>query len=187
MSAMPDRWIRDRSLQDGMISPFVDRQVSQGVVSYGLSSYGYDLRVADEWKVCRKSGNKILDPKSDSSELFESSQASSITIPPGTFALGRTVERLKIPRDVITICLGKSTYARLGVVVHVTPFEPGWEGYATLEISNTSPVPVRVYANEGICQVVFFSGEQCEVDYASRYGRYQGQPARVVLPFVRSS
>jgi len=157
-------------------NPFNDRQVREGVISYGVSSYGYDLRVADEFKIFTNVNSAIVDPKNFDERSFVSVQASSVLVPPNSFALARSVEYFKIPRDVLTICVGKSTYARCGIIVNVTPFEPGWEGRAVLEISNSTPRPARVYANEGIAQVVFFeSSEDCAVSYAERQGKYQGQ------------
>ena len=164
-SIKADKWIRKMALEHGMIEPFEDRQVRKGVISYGLSSYGYDIRVADEFKVFTNINNTVVDPKTD-----------VCIIPPNSFALAKTVEYFRIPRDVLTVCVGKSTYARCGLIVNVTPFEPEWEGYVTLEISNTTPLPAKVYANEGISQVLFFqSDEVCEVSYADKKGKYQGQ------------
>lgn len=168
-----------------MIAPFVDGQVKvragdsgkdEPVVSYGLSSYGYDIRVADEFKVFTNIHSGVVDPKNFDDKTFVDFKGSVCRIPPNSFALGRTVEYFRIPRNVLTICLGKSTYAREGLIVNVTPFEPEWEGYATLEFSNTTPLPALVYANEGIAQVIFFKAdEECEVSYADRKGKYQGQ------------
>jgi dCTP deaminase len=159
-----------------MIEPFEDRQVREGVVSYGLSSYGYDIRVADEFKVFTNINSTVVDPKNFDSRSFVDVKADACIIPPNSFALAKTVEYFRIPRDVLTICVGKSTYARCGLIVNVTPFEPEWEGFVTLEISNTTPLPARVYANEGIAQVLFFqSDEPCDVSYADKKGKYQGQ------------
>jgi dCTP deaminase len=159
-----------------MIEPFEDRQVRDGVVSYGLSSYGYDIRVADEFKVFTNINSTVVDPKNFDSRSFVDLKTEICIIPPNSFALAKTVEYFRIPRDVLTICVGKSTYARCGLIVNVTPFEPEWEGYVTLEISNTTPLPARVYANEGIAQVLFFqSDEMCEVSYADKKGKYQKQ------------
>ena len=164
------------ALEHGMIEPFEDRQVREGVVSFGLSSYGYDIRVADEFKVFTNINNTLIDPKS-----FVDMRGDCI-VPPNSFALARTIEYFRIPRDVLTVCLGKSTYARCGIIVNVTPFEPEWEGHVTIEISNTTPLPAKIYANEGIAQVLFFeSDEVCETSYKDRGGKYQGQQG-VTLP-----
>ena len=164
------------ALEHKMIEPFEDRQVREGVVSYGLSSYGYDIRVADEFKVFTNINSTVVDPKNFDARSFVDMKTDVCIIPPNSFALARTVEYFRIPRDVLTICVGKSTYARCGLIVNVTPFEPEWEGYVTLEISNTTPLPARVYANEGISQVLFFqSDEPCEVSYADKKGKYQKQ------------
>ncbi len=176
MALKSDKWIRRMALDHGMITPFEDGQVSDGVVSFGLSSYGYDLRIADEFKIFTNVRCSVVDPKDFDVKSFVDFKGPVCVVPPNSFVLGRTVEYLKIPRNVLTICLGKSTYARCGIIVNVTPFEPEWEGHATLEISNTTPLPARVYANEGIAQVVFFeSDEQCERSYADRKGKYQKQ------------
>ena len=164
------------ALEHGMIEPFEDRQVRQGVISYGLSSYGYDMRVADEFKVFTNINSTVVDPKNFDARSFVDVHAEVCIIPPNSFALAKTVEYFRIPRDVLTVCVGKSTYARCGLIVNVTPFEPEWEGFVTLEISNTTPLPAKVYANEGISQVLFFqSDEVCEVSYADKKGKYQGQ------------
>ena len=164
------------ALEHGMIEPFEDRQVRQGVVSYGLSSYGYDIRVADEFKVFTNINSTVVDPKNFDARSFVDLKTDICIIPPNSFALAKTVEYFRIPRNVLTICVGKSTYARCGLIVNVTPFEPEWEGYVTLEISNTTPLPAKVYANEGISQVLFFqSDEPCEVSYADKKGKYQKQ------------
>jgi len=164
------------ALEHGMIEPFEERQVRAGVVSYGLSSYGYDIRVADEFKVFTNINSTVVDPKNFDARSFVDIKADVCIIPPNSFALAKTVEYFRIPRDVLTVCVGKSTYARCGLIVNVTPFEPEWEGYVTLEISNTTPLPAKVYANEGIAQVLFFqSDETCEVSYADKKGKYQGQ------------
>jgi dCTP deaminase len=164
------------SLEHGMIEPFEDRQVRAGVISYGLSSYGYDIRVADEFKVFTNINNTVVDPKNFDDRSFVDMRTDVCIIPPNSFALAKTVEYFRIPRDVLTVCVGKSTYARCGLIVNVTPFEPEWEGYVTLEISNTTPLPARVYANEGIAQVLFFqSDEVCETSYADKKGKYQKQ------------
>jgi dCTP deaminase len=164
------------ALEHGMITPFEDRQVRQGVISYGLSSYGYDIRVADEFKVFTNINNTVVDPKNFDDRSFVDMKTDVCIIPPNSFALAKTVEYFRIPRDVLTVCVGKSTYARCGLIVNVTPFEPEWEGFVTLEISNTTPLPAKVYANEGISQVLFFqSDEICEVSYADKKGKYQKQ------------
>jgi dCTP deaminase len=166
----------------GMIDPYNDRQVREGVISYGVSSYGYDLRVADEFKIFTNVNSAIVDPKKFDERSFIDVRADSVLIPPNSFALARSVEYFKIPRDVLTICVGKSTYARCGIIVNVTPFEPEWEGFVTLEISNTTPLPAKVYSNEGLCQILFFqSDEQCETSYKDKVGKYQKQ-AGIVLP-----
>jgi dCTP deaminase len=176
MAIKADRWIKKMALEHGMIEPFEDRQVRQGVVSYGLSSYGYDIRVADEFKIFTNINSTVVDPKHFDARSFVDLKAEICIIPPNSFALARTVEYFRIPRDVLTVCVGKSTYARCGLIVNVTPFEPEWEGFVTLEISNTTPLPARVYANEGIAQVLFFqSDEACEVSYADKKGKYQKQ------------
>lgn len=176
MGLKPDHWIRKMALEHKMIEPFVDGLKREGVISYGLSSYGYDMRVADEFKVFTNVYNEVVDPKNFSPQSFVDIKAEHIIIPPNSFALARSVEYFRIPRKVLCICLGKSTYARSGLVVNITPFEPEWEGFVTLEISNTTPLPARVYANEGIAQVLFLEAdEECEVSYADRKGKYQAQ------------
>ncbi|MFO1039338.1 MAG: dCTP deaminase [Geminicoccaceae bacterium] len=182
MSILPDRWIREQALAHGMIEPFVDRQTRQGVISYGLSSYGYDARVAPEFKIFTNVDNALVDPKEFSDKSFVERTGEVCIVPPNSFALARTVEYFRIPRDVLVICLGKSTYARCGMIVNVTPLEPEWEGHVTLEISNTTPLPAKVYANEGICQFLFLRGsEEPEVSYADRKGKYMRQTG-VTLP-----
>jgi dCTP deaminase len=184
VSIKSDRWIRQMSLDHGMIEPFVDTQVSAGIVSYGLSSYGYDIRVADEFKVFTNINNTVIDPKAFDPRSFVDIQADVCIVPPNSFALARTIEYFRIPRDVLTVCLGKSTYARCGIIVNVTPFEPEWEGFVTLEISNTTPLPAKIYANEGIAQVLFFqSDEVCERSYADKKGKYLKQTG-VTLPKI---
>jgi len=184
LSIKSDRWIRQMSQDHGMIEPFVDGQVSAGVVSYGLSSYGYDIRVADEFKVFTNINNTVIDPKSFDPRSFVDIQSDVCIVPPNSFALARTIEYFRIPRDILTICLGKSTYARCGIIVNVTPFEPEWEGFVTLEISNTTPLPAKIYANEGIAQVLFFqSDEVCERSYADKKGKYLKQTG-VTLPKI---
>ena len=180
MSIKPDWWIRERALE-GMIDPFEDRLVREGVISYGLSSFGYDLRAAPEWRIFVNAFNTLVDPKTfDVKSLVETEEDFCI-IPPNSFVLTRSVEYLRIPTDVMVVALGKSSYARCGIVANVTPLEPGWEGHVTLELSNTTPLPAKVYANEGIVQLLFFQGEQPEVTYADRKGKYQGQRG-VTLP-----
>lgn len=182
MAVKSDRWIRRMALEKKMIEPFEEKQIREGVISYGLSSYGYDIRVADEFKLFTDLFTTVVDPKDFNPKSFVDIKAPSIVIPPNSFALARTVEYFRIPRNVITVCLGKSTYARCGIIVNVTPFEPEWEGTATLEISNTTPLPARIYANEGIAQVLFFeSDEVCQVSYADKKGKYQKQ-LDVTLP-----
>ena len=182
MAIKSDRWIRRMAQEHDMINPFYEKQVRQGVISYGLSSYGYDLRVADEFKIFTNVNSAIVDPKKFDEKSFVTITSDVCIVPPNSFALARSVEYFKIPRDVLTICVGKSTYARCGIIVNVTPFEPEWEGYVTLEISNTTPLPARIYANEGLCQILFFqSDESCEVSYKDKNGKYQAQKG-IVLP-----
>jgi len=182
MGLKPDHWIRTMALEHKMIEPFVDRQVRDGVISYGVSSYGYDIRVADEFMIFTNVHSAIVDPKNfDPKSMFEF-KGDVCIIPPNSFALAKTVEYFRIPRTVLTVCLGKSTLARCGLIVNVTPLEPSWEGFITLEISNTTPLPAKVYANEGIAQVLFFEAdEECEVSYADKKGKYQKQQS-IVLP-----
>jgi dCTP deaminase len=171
-----DRWIKRMALEKGMIEPFEERQVRQGVISYGLSSYGYDIRIADSFKIFTNVFNTVVDPKAFDPRSFVDFRGAVCVIPPNSFALGRSIEYFRIPRNVMTVCLGKSTYARCGIITNVTPFEPEWEGFVTLEVSNTTPLPARIYANEGIAQVLFFeSDETCAVSYADRQGKYQAQ------------
>ena len=182
MSLKPDHWIRRMALEKGMIEPFVDGQRREGVISYGLSSYGYDMRVADEYKIFTNVRSAIVDPKDFSDASFVDHQGEICVIPPNSFVLARSREYFRIPRQVLTLCVGKSTYARCGLIVNVTPFEPEWEGYVTLEISNTTPLPARVYSNEGIAQVIFLEADEvCEVSYADKRGKYQRQD-RLTLP-----
>jgi dCTP deaminase len=177
-----DRWIRRMAQEHDMINPYSEKQVSQGVISYGVSSYGYDLRVADEFKIFTNVNSTVIDPKQFDERSFVTVNADVAIIPPNSFALARSVEYFKIPRDVLTVCVGKSTYARCGIIVNVTPFEPEWEGFVTLEISNTTPLPAKIYANEGLCQILFFqSDEVCETSYKDRKGKYQAQKG-IVLP-----
>jgi dCTP deaminase len=178
----PDHWIRNMVKKHGMIEPFADNQIRDGVISFGVSSYGYDIRVADEFKIFTNVFSAVVDPKHFDPKSMVDFRGEICVIPPNSFALARTVEYFRIPRSVLTVCLGKSTYARCGIIVNVTPFEPEWEGYVTLEISNTTPLPARIYANEGIAQVLFFEAdEECDVSYADKKGKYQKQEA-IVLP-----
>lgn len=182
MGIKADSWIRRMALEHRMIEPFVENQVRDGVISYGLSSYGYDIRVADEFKIFTNVYSAIVDPKKFDTRSMIDFSGEVCIIPPNSFALARTVEYFRIPRSILTICVGKSTYARCGIIVNVTPFEPEWEGYVTLEISNTTPLPAKIYANEGIAQVLFFDGDEiCEVSYADRKGKYQHQQT-ILLP-----
>jgi dCTP deaminase len=182
MTVMADRWIRRMAVEHRMIDPFADRQVRDGVISYGVSSYGYDMRVAREFRIFTNALSAVVDPKAFDPRSFVEYEGDVCIIPPNSFALARSVEYFRIPRDVVTICVGKSTYARCGIITNVTPFEPEWEGYVTLEISNTTPLPARIYANEGIAQVLFFRGaEPPEVSYADKKGKYQAQSG-VTLP-----
>jgi len=182
MAIMSDRWIREQAEKHNMIEPFVEAQRREDNISYGVSSYGYDARVAPEFKIFTNVDSEIVDPKNFSPKSFVDRDGPVCIIPPNSFALGRTVEYFRIPEDVLVVCLGKSTYARCGIIVNVTPLEPGWEGHVTLEFSNTTPLPAKIYANEGIAQFLFFQGnEPCEVSYASRAGKYQGQKG-VTLP-----
>ncbi len=182
MAIMPDKWIREMAEGKGMIEPFVENQRREGVISYGLSSYGYDARVAPEFKIFTNVDNAVVDPKNFSDQSFVERSSDVCIIPPNSFALARTVEYFRIPRDVLVICLGKSTYARCGIIVNVTPLEPEWEGHVTLEFSNTTPLPAKIYANEGACQFLFLKGEgPCEVSYKDRQGKYMGQRG-VTLP-----
>ena len=176
MGVKPDKWIRKMAKEQGMIEPFVDSQDTEGAISYGDSAYGYDIRVSDEFKVFTNVFNSVVDPKNFDDKSFVEIKADHCMIPPNSFALARTVEYFRIPRSTITLCVGKSTYARCGIIVNVTPFEPEWEGFVTLEISNTTPLPAKIYANEGIAQVLFFEAdEMCEVSYADKKGKYQKQ------------
>jgi len=184
MGIKPDAWIRRMALEHKMIDPFIESQIRDGVISYGLSSYGYDIRVADQFKIFTNINTTIVDPKNFNRQSFIDFQGAICIIPPNSFALARTVEYFRIPRSTLTICVGKSTYARCGIIVNVTPFEPEWEGHATLEISNTTPLPARIYAGEGIAQVIFFEADQvCERSYADKQGKYQGQQ-EITLPRI---
>ncbi len=176
MSIKSDRWIRRMAREHRMIEPFSDRQVREGVISYGVSSYGYDVRIASDFKIFTNINSTIVDPKSFDPRSFVDFEGDVCVIPPNSFALARTVESFRIPRNVLVVTLGKSTYARCGIIVNVTPLEPEWEGIVTLEVSNTTPLPAKIYANEGIAQMLFFeSDEECEVSYADKKGKYQGQ------------
>lgn len=180
MSLKSDRWIRQMAMDHKMIEPFSDIQIrtdgAKKIVSFGLSSYGYDLRVAKDFKVFTNVYNSIVDPKNFSPNAFVDISGEECIIPPNSFALARSVEYFRIPRNVLTLCIGKSTYARCGIIVNVTPFEPEWEGFVTLEISNTTPLPAKIYAGEGLAQVLFFASEEaCEVSYADRKGKYMNQ------------
>lgn len=186
MAIKSDKWIRKMAMEHGMIDPFEENQVrfinNQKVISYGTSSYGYDIRCASEFKIFTNINSTIVDPKDFNPQNFVEVNNDYCIIPPNSFALARTVEYFRIPRNVLTVCLGKSTYARCGIIVNVTPFEPEWEGYVTLEFSNTTPLPAKIYANEGVAQVLFFeSDEQCETSYKDRNGKYMGQKG-VTLP-----
>src|SRR5512141_2267800 len=182
MGLKPDHWIRKMAVDFKMIEPFTEGQVSKGVISSGVSSYGYDIRVADEFKIFTNVFGAIVDPKQFDPKSMVDFAGEVCVIPPNSFALARSVEYFRIPRKVLTVCLGKSTYARCGIIVNVTPFEPEWEGFVTLEISNTTPLPARIYANEGLCQIIFFQGDEvCETSYADRKGKYQSQKG-IVLP-----
>lgn len=190
MSIKEDKWIREMALTQEMIEPFVDRLINvdentnKKLISYGLSSYGYDLRLSEEFKVFTNVYNSIVDPKCFSEDTFVSINSDVCIIPPNSFALARSIEYFRIPRNVLTMCIGKSTYARCGIIVNVTPFEPEWEGHVTIEISNTTPLPAKIYANEGIAQVLFFEADApCEISYAERQGKYQKQQG-ITIPFV---
>jgi dCTP deaminase len=185
MSVMPDSWIRQMATKERMIEPFTDNLENRDAISYGVSSYGYDARVADEFKIFTNVDNVVVDPKEFSTQGFVDRKTDICVVPPNSFVLARTVEFFRIPRDVLVICLGKSTYARCGIIVNVTPLEPEWEGHVTLEFSNTTPLPARIYANEGACQFIFLKGDStCEVSYADRKGKYQGQKG-VTLPKLK--
>ncbi|MCJ7693849.1 MAG: dCTP deaminase [Anaerolineaceae bacterium] len=184
MGLKPDNWIRKMALEQHMIEPFVEGQVRDGVISFGTSSYGYDIRVADEYKVFTNLYSAWVDPKNFDPRSMVDFKGDVCVIPPNSFALARTVEYFRIPRKVLTVCLGKSTYARCGIIVNVTPFEPEWEGFVTLEISNTTPLPAKIYSNEGIAQVLFFEAdEECDISYADKKGKYQNQQS-IALPKV---
>jgi dCTP deaminase len=182
MSVKSDRWIRRMAAEHRMIEPFAEKQVRQGVISYGISSYGYDIRIADEFKIFTNVNSSVVDPKNMDPSSMVDFEGPICVIPPNSFALGRTVEYFRVPRNVLCTCVGKSTYARCGIITNVTPFEPEWEGFVTLEISNTTPLPARIYANEGIAQVLFFEGDEpCETSYKDKAGKYQAQQG-ITLP-----
>ncbi len=186
MTIKSDKWIRRMAEEHGMIEPFEPHQIKQSgdrrIVSFGTSSYGYDIRCSDQFKIFTNINTAIVDPKNFDDSSFVDVSGEVCIIPPNSFALARTVEYLRIPRNVLTLCVGKSTYARCGIIVNVTPFEPEWEGYATLEFSNTTPLPAKIYANEGVAQVIFFEADEaCEVSYKDRSGKYMGQVG-VTLP-----
>jgi dCTP deaminase len=184
MAIKPDKWIIRMVKEHRMIEPFVQEQAREGTVSFGVSSYGYDIRIADEFKIFTNINSTVVDPKHFDPKSFIDFKGDVCIIPPNSFALGRSVEYFRIPRNVMTICVGKSTYARCGIITNVTPFEPEWEGFVTLEISNTTPLPARIYANEGIAQVLFFeSDEECLTSYGDKKGKYQGQKG-ITLPTV---
>ncbi|MCX7360868.1 MAG: dCTP deaminase [Alphaproteobacteria bacterium] len=184
MTILSDRWIRRMAQEQGMIEPFVDAQKREGVISYGLSSYGYDARVGSDFKIFTNVNSAVVDPKNFDQNSFVDRSAEVCVIPPNSFALARTVEYFRIPRDVLVVCVGKSTYARCGIIVNVTPLEPEWEGHVTLEFSNTTPLPAKIYANEGACQFLFLQGnEPCEISYRDKAGKYQGQRG-VTLPKI---
>ncbi len=184
MSVKSDCWIARMAREHRMIEPFAENQVRDGVISYGVSSYGYDIRVADEFKIFTNINSTIVDPKRFDEQSFVSFKGDVCIIPPNSFALARTLEYFRIPRNILTVCVGKSTYARCGIIVNVTPFEPEWEGTATLEISNTTPLPAKIYANEGIAQVLFFEADEvCETSYADKKGKYQAQ-REITLPKI---
>jgi dCTP deaminase len=184
MSILSDRSIRRLAQEKGMIEPFVDSQKRDGIISYGLSSYGYDARVGTDFKIFTNVDSAVVDPKNFAANSFVDRTADVCIIPPNSFALARTVEYFRIPRDVLVVCVGKSTYARCGIIVNVTPLEPEWEGHVTLEFSNTTPLPAKIYANEGACQFLFLQGnEPCEVSYKDKAGKYQGQRG-VTLPKI---
>ncbi|UCF80072.1 MAG: dCTP deaminase [Acidobacteriota bacterium] len=182
MGLKSDSWIKRMALEHKMIDPFEEKQVREGVISFGLSSYGYDIRIASEFKIFTNINTTVVDPKRFDLRSLAEHDNDVCVIPPNSFVLARTVEYFRIPKNVLTLCVGKSTYARCGIIVNVTPFEPGWEGYATLEISNTAPLPAKIYAGEGIAQVIFFEGDEaCLTTYADKKGKYQAQK-KITLP-----
>ena len=187
MAIKRDRWIKKMSASHGMIEPFEEDIIRDGRISYGLSSYGFDIRVADEYKIVTNVNNSMVDPKNFDEKSFVDFKGDVCIVPPNSFALARSIEYFKIPRDVLTICVGKSTYARCGIIVNVTPFEPEWEGFVTLEISNSTPLPAKIYSNEGLCQVLFFqSDEDCLITYKDKLGKYQKQIG-ITLPKMKES
>ena len=187
MAIKSDKWIKEMSIHKDMIKPFESSQVRNGKISYGLSSFGYDIRVSDEYKIFTNINNSIVDPKNFDENSFIDFKGEVCIVPPNSFALAKSIEYFKIPRDVLTICVGKSTYARCGIIVNVTPFEPEWEGYVTLEISNTTPLPAKIYSNEGLCQVLFFqSDEECQISYKDKAGKYQKQSG-ITLPKMKET
>ena len=182
MSIKSDKWITKMAKEKGMIEPFESSQVRSGVVSFGVSSYGYDMRVSNEYKIFTNVNSTVIDPKEFNDRNFVEFKGDILIVPPNSFALARSVEYFRIPRNVLAVCLGKSTYARCGIICNVTPFEPEWEGHVTIEISNTTPLPAKIYSNEGICQVLFYeSDEACAVSYKDKKGKYQGQTG-ITLP-----
>ncbi len=184
MGLKSDKWIREKSLKEKMIAPFCEEQIGKDVISYGLSSYGYDIRVGNEFKIFTNVNSTVVDPKNFDEANVIDLESDIAIIPPNSFALARTVEYFRMPDNVLAICLGKSTYARCGIIVNVTPFEPGFEGHITIEISNTTPLPAKIYANEGIAQVLFLEGDEpCEVTYADKKGKYQAQTG-ITLPRI---
>lgn len=184
MGLKSDKWIREKSINDKMIVPFCEENIGKGVVSYGLSSYGYDIRVAREFKIFTNIGGTVVDPKNFDEHNVVDFEGEVCIVPPNSFALARTVEYFNMPKNVLAICLGKSTYARCGIIVNVTPFEPGFKGHITIEISNTTPLPAKIYANEGIAQVLFLEGDEiCEISYADKKGKYQSQEG-ITLPRI---
>ena len=184
MPIKSDKWIKKMSVDNNMIEPFVDQNIRNNCISYGLSSYGYDIRVSDEYKIFTNVNNCIIDPKNFDDKSFINFKGDVCIVPANSFALARSVEYFKIPRNILTICLGKSTYARCGIIVNVTPFEPEWEGHVTLEISNTTPLPAKIYSNEGLCQVIFLeSDESCKLSYKDKSGKYQSQTG-ITLPKI---
>ena len=187
MAIKSDKWIEEMAIENSMIDPFELKQVLNGKISYGLSSFGYDIRVSDDYKIFTNVNNSIVDPKEFDANSFVDYKGDVCIIPPNSFALARSIEYFRIPRDVLTLCVGKSTYARCGIIVNVTPFEPEWEGYATLEISNTTPLAAKIYSNEGLCQVLFFqSDEECRVSYKDKEGKYQKQTG-ITLPRMKET
>lgn len=182
MAIKSDKWIKMMSLKEGMIEPFFENQEKQGVISYGVSSYGYDIRVSDEFKIFTNVNSSIVDPKNFDPKSFVDFKGDVCIVPPNSFALARTLEYFRIPRNILVVTLGKSTYARCGIIINVTPLEPEWEGHVTLEISNTTPLPAKIYANEGIAQLLFYEGDEpCTISYKDRKGKYQGQQG-ITLP-----